>query len=120
MKLHAELLDRQNLTPREAEVFELLCSGLSDKAIANELGIHIKTVSKHIDTVYTKLDIRWQSINTRCTAIGLAVARGMVRMVLRSVVIVLIFQAAWVQDDPFLRSRIRLPKTAKVRRIEDC
>jgi len=91
MKLTVEMLDRKNLSPREADVFELLCSGLSDKAIARALGIHIKTVSKHIDHIYEKLGIRWASINTRCTAISLAVASGMVKIGLHLLFAVLIF-----------------------------
>lgn len=117
MKLHAEILDKQNLTPRESEVFQLLCSGLSDKAIANQLGIHIKVVSKNTDRIYEKLGIRWQSINTRCTAIGIAVASGMVKIVLRSVVAVLVFQSSMIYDDAVLRSRVRAPKAARFSRL---
>lgn len=116
MKLHAELLNKQNLTPRESEVFQLLCSGLSDKAIANQLGIHTKVVSKNIDRIYEKLGIRWQSINTRCTAIGIAVASGMVKMVLRSVVAVLVFQSSMVYDNQALRVRTQTPRTVKTLR----
>ena len=119
MKLHAEILDKKNLTPREADVFKLLCSGLSDKAIANQLGIHIKTVSKHIDHVYEKLGIRWQSINARCTAIGMAVANGMVKIVLRSVVVVLIFQTTVLDDDAVMRTRVRQPRIVRVVRTKN-
>ncbi len=116
MRVHADVVDRKNLTPRESEVFALLCSGLSDKAIAAELGIHLKTVSKHIDHVYEKLGIRWCSINRRCTAIGLAVTQGMVKLVLRSVIVVLIFQCAWLDDEAVVRPVARAGRVSFVRR----
>ena len=116
MKLTVEILDIKNLSPREADVFELLCSGLSDKAIARDLGIHIKTVSKHIDHIYEKLGIRWASINTRCTAISLAVASGMVKIGLHLVFAVLIFNTCLLNDDVVTRTRVRSARVMRVRR----
>ncbi len=46
------------LTPREAEVFELLARGMLLKEIAGALGISIKTVQVHASRVYSKLDAR--------------------------------------------------------------
>lgn len=115
MKLQAKLLHTGNLTPREAEVFELICSGLSDKQIAAQLGIHIKTLSKHIDSVYEKMGLRWQSINTRCTAIGLAVASGMVKLVIRSVLLVAVIQTTMITDHSAVKTRARLVRHSTIR-----
>lgn len=46
------------LTPREAEVFELLARGMVLKEVAAVLGISIKTVQVHASRVYSKLDAR--------------------------------------------------------------
>ena len=45
------------LTPREAEVLQLVAEGKANKQTAAELGISIKTVEKHRDRVMQKLDI---------------------------------------------------------------
>jgi HD-GYP domain-containing protein (c-di-GMP phosphodiesterase class II)/DNA-binding CsgD family transcriptional regulator len=45
------------LTAREGDVLGLLAQGLSNKAIARQLGISPKTVGNHIERIYTKLDV---------------------------------------------------------------
>ncbi len=45
------------LTPREAEVLQLIAEGLANKQIAAELSISIKTVEKHRQQVMDKLNI---------------------------------------------------------------
>ena len=82
-RLGAEIVDKKQLTLKESEVLRLISAGLPDKAIARVLGIHVKTLSKHIDHVYEKLGIRCLAINTRCTAIGVAVSKGMVKLSIR-------------------------------------
>ena len=46
------------LTPREAEVMELLQAGRSNAEIANELGVSIETVRSHARRVYRKLGVK--------------------------------------------------------------
>jgi two-component system response regulator FixJ len=46
------------LTPREREVFDLLVTGLSTKAIANELGASPRTIEVHRARVFEKLEAR--------------------------------------------------------------
>lgn len=46
----------ENLTPRESEVLQLLSQGLTNKAIALDLGISPNTVKFHINAILTKLD----------------------------------------------------------------
>jgi DNA-binding NarL/FixJ family response regulator len=45
------------LTSREAEVLQLIAEGFSNKQIASELTISIKTVEKHRQQVMNKLNI---------------------------------------------------------------
>ena len=45
------------LTSRESEVLQLIAEGFSNKQIASELGISIKTVEKHRQQVMNKLNI---------------------------------------------------------------
>lgn len=47
----------KNLTSREAEVLQLVAEGKSNKEVAGELGISVKTVEKHRDHLMRKLDI---------------------------------------------------------------
>lgn len=52
------------LTPREKEIFNLLCDKMTTKEIATYLFISEKTVRNHISNVIQKL-----SVNTRYQAI---------------------------------------------------
>jgi DNA-binding NarL/FixJ family response regulator len=47
----------KRLTSREAEVLQLVAEGKANKQTAAELGISIKTVEKHRQSLMTKLDI---------------------------------------------------------------
>lgn len=47
----------EHLTPREREVLQLVADGWGNKQIAADLGISIKTVEKHRQSVMNKLDI---------------------------------------------------------------
>src|SRR5467141_2529986 len=46
-----------DLTPREAEVLQLIAEGFANKQIAAELGLSVKTVEKHRQQVMHKLKI---------------------------------------------------------------
>jgi DNA-binding NarL/FixJ family response regulator len=45
-----------SLTPRESEVLRLFSEGLTDKAIAERLGVAEKTVRNHVESVLEKLE----------------------------------------------------------------
>jgi DNA-binding NarL/FixJ family response regulator len=54
--------ERQNgpiatLTPREREVLELIAEGRSNPAIAEQLGITLRSTEKHVSSVFAKLDL---------------------------------------------------------------
>jgi DNA-binding NarL/FixJ family response regulator len=61
------------LTTREAEVLQLIAEGFSNKQIAGELSISIKTVEKHRQQVMNKLNIHDVAGLTRY-----AISKGMV------------------------------------------
>jgi DNA-binding NarL/FixJ family response regulator len=57
--------DAARLTAREAEVLQLVAEGMANKQAASELGISIKTVEKHRDSLMRKLDIHDTASLTR-------------------------------------------------------
>jgi two-component system, NarL family, nitrate/nitrite response regulator NarL len=44
------------LTPRETEILSLIGQGMSNKAVARELGISLHTVKFHLEALFAKLD----------------------------------------------------------------
>lgn len=56
------------LTAREAEVLRLLARGLPNKQIAQELGLSVHTVERHLTNLYPKIDCRSR---TEATAFAL-------------------------------------------------
>jgi DNA-binding NarL/FixJ family response regulator len=69
------------LTTREAEVLQLIAEGFSNKQIASELNISIKTVEKHRQQVMNKLNIHDVAGLTRY-----AISKGMVERTVPAVV----------------------------------
>jgi two-component system nitrate/nitrite response regulator NarL len=68
-----ESSDMPQLTPREREVLTQIAEGLSNKEIASQLGVGVRTVETHRERIMRKLDIH--------TVAGLtkfAIARGLV------------------------------------------
>ena len=49
--------DRTRLTPRELEVLQLICDGLSNKEIAVRLGLSANTVAVHRARIMNRLDV---------------------------------------------------------------
>jgi two-component system, NarL family, nitrate/nitrite response regulator NarL len=67
---------RERLTPRETEVLELLADGLSNRAIAQQLGISAHTVKFHVDALLDKLSAR-----SRTQVVVKAVRQGLLALV---------------------------------------
>jgi DNA-binding NarL/FixJ family response regulator len=63
----------QSLTPREIDVLELLAEGLSNKSIAERLGISDQTVKFHVASISSKL-----GASNRTDVVRLALRRGLV------------------------------------------
>jgi DNA-binding NarL/FixJ family response regulator len=55
------------------EVLRLLAGGLTNRAIAGELGISERTVDRHVSNVFTKL-----AVSSRSAATAAAYERGLV------------------------------------------
>lgn len=63
------------LTSREVEVLQLIAEGFANKQIAGELGLSVKTVEKHRQSVMKKLDI-----HDIAGLVHHAVAKGIIEM----------------------------------------
>ena len=66
-------VDAAGLSPREREVLHLLAAGMSDREIAEALSISYRTVTNHVASILTKLDVP-----TRTGAATVAVRLGLV------------------------------------------
>jgi two-component system, NarL family, nitrate/nitrite response regulator NarL len=62
---------RSRLTHRERDVLSLMGDGLSNKEIAQHLGLQIPTVKNHIHSIFEKLEVR-----SRAMAVSLALSVG--------------------------------------------
>jgi len=65
--------DGDVLTPREAEVLEVLTRGLSNQQIADELVVSRHTVRRHLSNIFTKLGVA-----SRTAAVAHALERELV------------------------------------------
>jgi DNA-binding CsgD family transcriptional regulator/tetratricopeptide (TPR) repeat protein len=53
------------LSPREIEVLRLVATGLTDAQVANKLYISPRTVARHLQSIYTKLNVNSRTAATR-------------------------------------------------------
>jgi DNA-binding CsgD family transcriptional regulator len=60
------------LTPREVEVLGLIARGASNRDVAEQLGITVKTAGTHIERIYTKI-----GASTRSAAALFAMQHGL-------------------------------------------
>ena len=65
----------QPLTPRELEVLQLLSDGLSNKSVAERLGISDQTVKFHVASISSKL-----GASNRTDAVRLGLRRGLINL----------------------------------------
>jgi len=56
-QVHVRVLAGAPLTRREEEVAELTAKGETTKALAEQLGIEVKSVSQHLTRIYRKLGV---------------------------------------------------------------
>lgn len=53
------------LTTREIEVLRLVSSGLTNRQLAQGIGVSTRTVDAHLRSIYAKLDVKSRSAATR-------------------------------------------------------
>lgn len=73
--LLAEREPRRELTPREHEVLQLIARGLTNREIAQVLGMRESTVRNHTIHLFAKLDV-----SDRTEAATFAIQRGIIRL----------------------------------------
>jgi len=60
----------ERLTPRELEVLEQVAQGGTNAAIARQLFLSERAVEKHINSIFTKLDLGFdEDVNKRVRAV---------------------------------------------------
>lgn len=71
----ADINFTQTLTPREIEVLQMLTSGLSNKAVAQQLHISEHTVKFHVSSIFQKLNV-----STRTEAVAVGIRLGLIML----------------------------------------
>jgi DNA-binding NarL/FixJ family response regulator len=71
----SENLGREELTPSERKVLQMIVGGNSNKEIAYDLSVSENTVKTHVKNVFEKL-----GVSDRTSAATLAIKRGLVRI----------------------------------------
>lgn len=66
-----QIADPAGFTPRELEVLRLLATGRSNHEIAAELVLSVRTVERHISTIYEKIGARGKVARAAATAYAL-------------------------------------------------
>jgi DNA-binding CsgD family transcriptional regulator len=64
----------RGLSAREVEVLALVAEGMTNKDVALALGLSIKTVARHLENIFLKLEV-----STRSAATAFAINHGLVR-----------------------------------------
>jgi DNA-binding CsgD family transcriptional regulator len=119
MTIQAEVIDKGPLTDREAEIAKFMAEGYGDKDIAQLLAISIKTVNAHMGSTYLKLQANYgkaeantSALNMRCWALSTLVARRIIGVSVKSLALVLMFNAAQLDDESLrvrhARARVRV------------
>jgi DNA-binding CsgD family transcriptional regulator len=65
--------DRLRVTPRQAQILDRICRGMTDKSIAADLGLSKSTVRTHLDRFYRLNNVQnrseaatiWSLLNVR-------------------------------------------------------
>src|SRR2546421_259748 len=65
LKRRARRPRTDGLTAREVEILQLVANGLTNRQLADQLGVSIRTVDAHLRSVYAKLNVKSRSAATR-------------------------------------------------------
>ncbi len=69
------IVRREQLSPRESEILNLLAAGLGNKEIAWQLEISEHTVKYHLASIFDKLHV-----STRAEAVATGIRRGLIAL----------------------------------------
>jgi DNA-binding NarL/FixJ family response regulator len=72
MMIKVEVIDKKNLTKREAQLLAMIAEGSMDATIAHKLYISRRTVETHLSNLYDKLNVRSEDKNARVLAVSKA------------------------------------------------
>jgi RNA polymerase sigma factor (sigma-70 family) len=61
------------LTPRQTEVLQMVAEGLTNREIAQRLGLSERTVDRHVSDTLTRIDVP-----TRAAATAFAISHGLI------------------------------------------
>lgn len=75
---HVALVGRELLTPKQKETVLLICDGLSNREIAEQMGISIKTVENQRQMVLDKL--KHQGVHNVATLVKWAIVTGVYKL----------------------------------------
>ena len=113
--LHAIILKRGPLTPKEASVLAYLCEGYQRKEIALKTFRSPSTIGKHVESIA-------QKFNAHCTAqiVAIAVAKGFVQITevevcSRSAAVIILLMAFVQAIQPYEDQPYRPARTARTR-----
>lgn len=70
--IEVKVIDKQNLTNREAQLLAMIAEGSLDATIAHKLYISRRTVETHLRNLYDKMNVRGDDKNARCLAVSKA------------------------------------------------
>lgn len=65
----------EHLTPREMDVLKMAAKGYSNKTIASDLGLSLRTVKGHFESIFDKMNV-----SSRTEAIIMALKQGLVTL----------------------------------------
>jgi len=63
--------NEHGLTPREIEVLQLIATGRSNQGIAEDLVLSVRTVERHISSIYQKIGVEGRAARAAATAYAL-------------------------------------------------
>lgn len=113
--IKAEITNTDGLTPRQSQILAMMCEGMTDKAIANALGVTARAVEAQIDKMYEKNGLKWSQVNSRTTLIIKAISKGIVKITINSMIFAICLHIA-INDNSFLRPRARIVNLIKTTR----
>lgn len=68
-----QLAETKNLTPRQLQVIRLIAEGLTSQKVADQLGLSVRTVDRHVENMMKRL-----GLHTRVELVKYAIREGLI------------------------------------------